>query len=195
MDTDVIVVRPLDSLKRNTIGREDKNYLNGAFMTFEKGNMYLKACSEEFARNYDPHSWGGNGRELLTRVWKRNRKSNDVQVVQYHAIQMFPHSKIKKQCFYETSGKNFDSKMRIIRTEAYSVHLNSRITGGEERMYNRLKEGTICSHLFNEYCVICNDIIILNDIMYGIAQNNFTLKIYIIIIINFEFTQKYYTYT
>ena len=136
MDADVIVVRPLDSLKMNAIGREDKNYLNGAFMTFEKGNMYLKACLEEFARNYDPHSWGGNGRELLTRVWKRNGRSNDVQVVHYHAIQMFPHSKIKKQCFYETSGKNFDSKMRIIRTEAYSVHLNSRITGEERRRNN-----------------------------------------------------------
>ena len=157
MDADVIVVRPLDSLKMNTIGREDKNYLNGAFMTFEKGNMYLKACLEEFARNYDPHSWGGNGRELLTRVWKRNRKSNDVQVVHYHAIQMFPYSEIKKQCFYETSGKNFDSKMKIIHTEAYSVHLNSAITG-EEGMYNRLKEGTICSHLLNDYCVLCNEI-------------------------------------
>ena len=156
MDTDVIIVRPLDSLM-NAIGMEDKNYLNGAFMTFEKGNMYLKACLEEFARNYDQRSWGGNGRELLTRVWKRNGKSNDVQVVQYHAIQMFPHSTIKKQCFDETTGEDFDSKMRIIRTEAYSVHVHS-IISGEEGMYNKLKEGTICSHLFNEYCVLCNEI-------------------------------------
>ena len=156
MDTDVIIVRPLDSLKINVIGREDKNYLNGTFMTFEMGNMYLKACLEEFARRYNPHSWGGNGPSLLTRVWKRNRERYDVQVMQHYAFQMIPYSKIKKQCFDEMSGENFDSNMRIPRTKAYGVHLNSRIIG-EEGMYNKLKEGTICSHLLNSYCVLCNE--------------------------------------
>ena len=156
MDTDMIIVRPLDSLKMNVIGWEDKNYLNGALMIFEKGNMYLKACLEEFARFYDPHSWGGNGPGLLTRVWKRNRERNDVQVMQYQAFQMIYGSLVKKQCFDETSGEKFDSNMRILRTKAYAVHLNSRITG-EEGIYNKLKEGTICSHLLNAYCVLCNE--------------------------------------
>ena len=76
MDTDMIIVRPVDMLKMNIVAWEniEENMLNGAFMMFEKGNPYLKGCLQEFAYNYMINSWGGNGPELLTRIWKKKRQ-------------------------------------------------------------------------------------------------------------------------
>ena len=69
MDMDVILVRPIDSLSSNIVGFQSprRDRLGGAFMSFEKKNLYLKSCLQEFANAYDVNNWEMNG--FLTHVW------------------------------------------------------------------------------------------------------------------------------
>ena len=132
LDTDVILVRSLNSLERNTLGFQDskKSLLNGAFMIFEKGHSYLESCLIEFANTYNHSVWGSNGPHLLTRVWHRLYKGrNDVHARDYKAFYMFHPSKLMSKCFNVPSKAVFNQKMSILKTKAYSVHLNSKFTG------------------------------------------------------------------
>lgn len=87
LDTDMVLVRPLTSLKMNTLGFQDsKNTeLNGALMMFEKKNPYIMHnCLVRFATNYK-RDWAGNGPGLLTAEWNKlkSKKTDDVNAVTY----------------------------------------------------------------------------------------------------------------
>ena len=157
VDTDVILVKPVDSLQMNTLAWQDPNNisLSGAFMKFEKGNLYLKTCLNalNIAEQYSATYWGGSGPSLLTRIWKNWKgDSGDVHVMHRNKVNMFYFSDLKTQCNTETRGKRFKFYVNIINEEAYAVRLRSEIEG----MDSKLKKGTICSHLLNSYCVLCN---------------------------------------
>ena len=160
LDTDMILVRSLDSLEMNTIGFQDskKSTLCGAFMMFEKGHSYLKSCLIEFAKRYDGNQWAWNGPNLLTRIWHRIYESkNDVHTKDYKAFYMFHYSKVMSECFNVPSKAVFNEKMSILKTKAYSVHLNSKITGNvgitSESVF---RNDTICNHILSSYCILCN---------------------------------------
>ena len=70
MDTDIIVVRPVNSLQENVLAWEDAAHdnVNSAFLKFEKGNSYIELYLREFAAHYISDTWGGNGPQLYTRV-------------------------------------------------------------------------------------------------------------------------------
>ena len=159
MDTDVIIVCPVDSLRTNVIAYEDPYHksANGAFMKFEKGNLFIKECLEDFPESYSSRLWAGSGPKLLARIWKHwNGSSDEVHVLDNLSFYMFYYNDVKKQCFSETAGDRFDFNMKILKEKAYVVHLNSMITGNEGMSTRKLQEGTICSHLLNSYCVLCN---------------------------------------
>jgi len=40
-------------------------HCNGAFMKFEKGNLFIKECLEDFPESYSSWLWAGSGPELL----------------------------------------------------------------------------------------------------------------------------------
>ena len=165
IDTDVILVRPLEKLVWNVVAWEDSEQtsLNGAVMKFEKGNMFLQACLQEFAENYNGRVWGANGPGLITRVWKEwtsglasnNNDSSPLHVLSHSAFYVFPWNKVEIQCFHETSGRLFESNMKMVKEEAYAVHLNSKVTGMEGTQ-DKLRKGTICKYLLNQFCVLCN---------------------------------------
>ena len=159
MDTDMVIVRPVDTLKMNIVAWQgsQENILNGAFMMFEKGNPYLKECLQEFARTYRITSWGWNGPYLLTRILKEKQWGSSIHVVNYQAFYMFKLTTMLKQCFEETSGKTFDANMRVLKTKAYGVHLNSKLTV-REGMNSDLQEGSICKHILNSFCILCNNL-------------------------------------
>ena len=161
LDTDMILVRSLDSLEMNSIGFQDssnKSALNNAFMIFEKDHSYLKSCLVEFAKTFDGNKWGRNGPHLLTRIWKRLYKGrNDVHTKNYKAFYMFHYSKVMSECFNVTSKAVFNEKMSILKMEAYSVHLSSKITGNVGITSKSVfKNDTICSHILSSYCILCN---------------------------------------
>ena len=84
MDTDVVVLRPLDGLE-DVIGRQapdevtEQNatvlYLNGSgsVMHFCKNSSFVKWALMEFLSAYKAHVWGANGPELLSDLVSRIR--------------------------------------------------------------------------------------------------------------------------
>ena len=156
MDMDVILVSPVDSLQTNRVGFQGprQDMLGGAFMSFENHNLYLKSCLQEFAKDYDGYT---NGDALLTRVWHQyNGNSSAVHAMDHHGFYMF-NKNIVNQCFNQISGPQFESNTVALKTKAYAVHLNSSITG-HIGIQDKLKNGTICSHLLNSFCVLCNNL-------------------------------------
>ena len=158
MDTDVIVVRPLNSLKANVARITDADPNIGcAFLKFEKGSPFLKACLKDYAEKYSSKVWGHNGPMLLTRVYGRSQWSSDVvNVANYKQFFMIYWKKMNKECFIDTKGRVYDAHMQVLRTEAFVVHLNSKISGNKGVAGDPIKEGTICKHLLNSYCILCD---------------------------------------
>ena len=161
MDIDIYVTKSLHTLKPNSIGWQDKfnSTLNGAFLKFEKGNSFLLACLNEFAAHYDGNVWGRNGPKLLTRVYYELMNKNgyaDVNVVNYKFFYMIFYSDMIEKCFKDTEGREFDDNFRILKTEAYVFHTNSKFSGHIGLGTNKLKEGTICSYILNVFCVLCD---------------------------------------
>ena len=157
MDTDMIVVRRVDSLQMNVLAWEDVKAisLNGAFLKFEKGNPFLELYLREFAAHYDSSSWPGNGPQLFTRLWRQWKGDpSAVNVLGPNAFYMFYYEDVQQQCFHELPKEKFALRMKTIKEEAYTVHLNSKLTGKEG--LERLKNGTVCHYLLNAFCVLCN---------------------------------------
>ena len=153
-DMDVIVERPFDSL-HNVLGWEENELsLNGAVLKFDAGNLFLKAALEEFSDRYKGNCWACNGPLLLTRVYNKREESWSVTALKNTAFYMFHWSVVKSQCFSTTSKETYDANMKILNEEAYAVHLNSKITAKQGA--KSLTVGTICKHLLNSYCILCN---------------------------------------
>lgn len=161
LDTDVVLVRPLTSLPVNTLGFQNKqnSSVNGAVMIFEKNNMYIKACLDHFAHHYSK-SWAANGPNLLTKLWGQflTKKDDQVHVMTYQYFYPIPWKVVMEQAFEQTSGKDFEQNMRILKSEAYAVHLNSKITGHIGWGESRVKSGSIASYVLNSYCILCDRI-------------------------------------
>lgn len=171
MDTDIIVVRSLDDLPHNILGWESALNMNGAFMKFEKGHSFLEACLRKFSNHYS-HAWAENGPLLLSRVWRQwsgkdnkmlrkksgsNLVESDVTAAPSQAFYMFFYRTIVYKCFEDTSGGIFNFHWRVLRNEAYVVHLYSKVTAGYGTR-DKIKEGTLCKHILNSFCVLCNRI-------------------------------------
>jgi hypothetical protein len=71
MDTDVIVIRPLDQLD-NVIGFERPDGPASGVLKFAKGNAFLGDCINEYFATYksNTHSWGYVGPNLLKRIYQ-----------------------------------------------------------------------------------------------------------------------------
>lgn len=163
MDTDIILVQPLTSLLMNGAGRQDSSngLINGAFLMFEKGHPFVKEVLETFVSNYEGSVWGWNGPDLITKVWHRLKKTHNkiadsVQIYKHTAFYMIPVSRIKPDCFETTSPKTVGRYMHILHTKAYGLHVNGKITGRLGVDERKLKKGTLCSYLFNAFCVLCD---------------------------------------
>ena len=156
---DMILVRPLHTLKMNILGYQNpKNtYINGALMMFEEQNPFIKICLKRFGSHYGT-SWTSNGPGLLTRMWRKWQQTlneGDVHIMPHQYFYMITFHGMLKEGFTQTSGKDFDKNMRILKSEAHAVHLNSKISG-RLGVTMKLKRGTIGNLVLNSYCVLCN---------------------------------------
>jgi hypothetical protein len=70
MDTDIIVVNPLDDLP-NSIGFVRPGGPGSGVLKFDKGNQYLAACINEYFSNFrsNTNAWGFVGPKLLKRIY------------------------------------------------------------------------------------------------------------------------------
>ena len=137
-------------------GNPEKTIVNGAFMMFEKHHPYLEDYLKNYGTHYNPLNPQAVGNQLLTELLIQLTNSSDVRVVDYNAFYMFYNMTDNKQCFQETSGESFSSNMKIVEGEAYAVQVRSGMT--EKEGGKKIKTGTICSYLFNLFCVLCNEI-------------------------------------
>ncbi|KAL4704429.1 hypothetical protein ACJJTC_014361 [Scirpophaga incertulas] len=74
MDSDVVVVKPLDSLANNWAARESPWAVDAGALSFSRdslGRKVANASIEDFKRNYKPKVWGNNGPGVITRVLKK----------------------------------------------------------------------------------------------------------------------------
>ena len=151
MDNDVVVVNPLYSL-RNILAWEDVNNqsLSGAFMAFERGSRFLSDCLVAFANHYSGSDLSTNGSDLLTNVWKERNNDAEVVAMPSALFYMFSKRDIKTECF--STSSLFDAKMKILKDKAYTVRVNP----GDKEIDSKLTNGTICKHILNSFCVLCN---------------------------------------
>lgn len=60
------------------------------------------------------------------------------------------------ECFEAIEGETFDSNMNTLKTVAFVLHTNSRISGNYGIEGNKMKSGTICNHVLNAFCIVCD---------------------------------------
>ena len=155
IDSDIILVRPVTSLlTTNFMVWEDSlnKSASNAFMMFEMGNGFLKSCLREFTEHYDGSKWAYSGSRLMTRIWSHSfKESNDVHVLDSRTVIVFETKKVAR-CFNDASETTLAS---FVKEKAYAVRLNPRITALKGNG-KKLKEGTICKHLLNSFCILCD---------------------------------------
>ena len=161
MDTDMILVKPVDTLGPNILGYQLVNSVNGAFMKFEKRNNFIEECLTLIPNIYDPTVWVTIGPGLLSHVWSKwqntNKTYRHVQVMHSNAFYLFGEGKnVKKSCFHDI-GYPAEHLSGVVDRQAYGVHLNSKISGLEISKGGQLKEGTLCKKLLNDFCILCNE--------------------------------------
>ena len=124
VDCDVVLTRPFSAL-RNVLGYQSARGVNGAVLIFDRHNEFLRECVGDFVRSYDPLMWSANGPNLLTRQLERfHDRPTLVRALPQAAFYAFGKGKtLHRDCFAGAPRKGL---RRLIRHEAYAVHLNGR---------------------------------------------------------------------
>ena len=144
MDTDIILVRPVGSIETNVVAWQDaKNTtISTAFMKFQKGSRYLNAYLQMVRdSNLLMDNTSNYESDIFMKLLAEN--SHNVHTLSSSTLQL-PH---KEYCTTVAKSDEYDLK------KAYGVQLNSNINGVN---VTKLREGTLCKHLLNGYCVLCN---------------------------------------
>lgn len=168
LDSDIIVLKPIYALKKNSIGVESQmggsSIFNGAVMAFDKYSPFLMECLREFYSTYDDALLRWNGADLLTRVINKLNGEKD---------KSFGHRDIKIEpspSFFPISSTNItryfaeaeDEHERLqeetlfakILNESTAFHFWNSITSALVPEPNSLVE-----RLLNHNCLRCGDII------------------------------------
>jgi Alpha 1,4-glycosyltransferase conserved region/Glycosyltransferase sugar-binding region containing DXD motif len=169
LDTDVIVLRNMNSLK-NVLATQEDDYstLNGAVLAFEAKNIFLLECIREFVMAYNGNSWAENGPELLTRVASRGSlacKNTDpepivqtdchVSLLKKGYFYPLGWSEVESACFVETDPKATNATLKFINEMSYAIHLNNRVTS----QHQRTVPGTVCRNVLNRFCIACSSMV------------------------------------
>ena len=154
LDTDIIIVRPLNELRANVLGLETAEKVT----KFEKGHPFLESCLHRFATSFAAKTrlentsfiWGN-----LKALFHEEGNKNGVELASKHLFYTFDFNKIQKECFHDTYGAMYEAQMQIVKNISFVVQLRSEFSGAQIGT-ERLRDGTICKHLLNSYCVLCN---------------------------------------
>ena len=150
LDTDIIIVRPLNELRANVLGLETVEKV----MKFEKGHPFLDSCLQRFVaktRLANTSFIMGN----LKALFHEEANKNGVELASKNLFYTFDFNKMQKECFNDTNGAMFEVQMQIVKSVSFVVHLHSELSDARIGK-KRLRDGTICKHLLNSYCVLCN---------------------------------------
>lgn len=165
LDSDVVVLRPLDSLN-NSLGTEslvaEESSLNGAVMAFEKHSSFILECLTEFTATYDDTLLRWNGAELLTRVAKKSIEKrgkkwvNKMFKIQPH-FAFFPLSFHNIKSYFTAPDNQYDREMQEvlfmrILNESFTLHFWDNVT-------SKLvpETGSLVEKVLNYHCLHCTD--------------------------------------
>ncbi|XP_022907178.2 lactosylceramide 4-alpha-galactosyltransferase-like [Onthophagus taurus] len=135
MDSDVIVLKSLDDLGGNFIGKEISTILASGIMGFdENGIDLLSAALEDLNKNYNPKSWGGHGPLLFTKWVKK--MCNATANFSYHEcdyLRILPTN-----AFYPVSygiwrhffNPKYIDEIRNMVKNSYLIHIWNKLTHG-----------------------------------------------------------------
>lgn len=165
LDSDVIVLKPLDSLN-NSLGTEspvdEELSLNGAVMAFEKNSSFILDCLTEFTATYDDTLLRWNGAELLTRVAKESIKRsgknwvNKTFKIQPHWA-FFPLSFHNIKSYFTAPENQYDTEMqevlfKRILNESFTLHFWNNVTSKIVP-----ETGSLVEKVLNYHCLHCTD--------------------------------------
>ena len=162
VDTDTILVRPIDRLPANSLvwWNSTNTSVNANFLPFEKGHSFLSSCLSEFSSHFSDKSTGDDtGRNLLTRVWRRN--SGDIRVLNHQNVLQLTTKGALQQCLQSVHDPAHNVTVPmwdVVDTQAYAVGLNFALWSEAQISMNTMKPNTVCAHVLNSFCVLCNNL-------------------------------------
>ena len=163
LDTDVVVLRPLDGLE-DVIGRQapdevtEQNatvlYLNGSgsVMHFCKNSSFVKWALMEFLSAYKAHVWGANGPELLSDLVSRIRDCKEN--FQNCHVKVLPVQAFQPVHFVNMTNALKSPKMSF-KDDNYVFHYNNKIV--HDVLETQMSNNSLAIQLFNDYCVFCEE--------------------------------------
>ncbi|NWT90087.1 A4GAT galactosyltransferase, partial [Lanius ludovicianus] len=151
LDTDFIVLKNLENLT-NALGIQDKNELNGAFLSFKPKHEFMELCMQDFVQNYNGWVWGRQGPELLTRVFKkwcslRTLKSmscKGVNALAPEAVYPIPWQDWKK-LFKAISALELHKLLK----NTYAVHIWNKLS---HRTKLEITSQALLAQLYSQFC-------------------------------------------
>lgn len=163
IDTDIIILKSFSKL-RNVIGAQTVDHetgnwsrLNNAVLIFDQNHPLLFKFIQEFALTFDGNKWGHNGPYLVSRVVSRvsGRPGFNFTILPpsaYYPVDWTRIQRLFRGPRDEGHSKWLHSKLRLIRSKSFAVHLWNRQSRTLE-----VEKGSIIHHLLSTCCVFCNN--------------------------------------
>nr|XP_022907909.1 lactosylceramide 4-alpha-galactosyltransferase-like [Onthophagus taurus] len=134
LDSDVIVMRSLNDLGLNFVGKESETVLGTAILAFEKGSYLLNALLKDFNINYDPKSWSGHGPLLLTKLVSAlcNTTSN-FSHNECDYLKIFPENVLFPVSYHNWRHmfhQKYLNEILEMTKESYLIHFWNKLTHG-----------------------------------------------------------------
>eukprot|EP00957_Ditylum_brightwellii_P158833 12089595-Ditylum_brightwellii.AAC.1 len=137
LDIDVYVLKPLDKTFVNILGKQSRDVINGAFISFERHHPFPGMALQWIILHYSVENmniWPIIGPSLITKLSKNETAVfQSLTILPEAAIQPIPYERMEKECF-ENQQQNLNL------TKTYAMHLNNKITG----KFRKTKVGTPC---------------------------------------------------
>jgi hypothetical protein len=164
LDLDSIVVRPMNTLGDNVVGKQSEKSINGAVLKFQKGNIFLEKALHNMFNEFAPFSWGYQGPKLMTRTMRKDfrkcrwmeagREGNHnstvcpVDVMGVDAFYPLHYAETDNICYERSINDTTVQEWRkILETKTFVAH----ITGKKKKLVTQ--PGTLCRWLKNAFCV------------------------------------------
>lgn len=161
LDTDFIITRPVAHM-RNTLVRENEDYINNAFSAFDAQHPFLEFAMLNAINQYDPNKWSSLGPTLVTRAFKEWSGSPTntfcpgpkcIQVLDSRAAFSVPYLKAKNLFVDRTMVEpGLEIETLYDSPEVFAVHYFNKVSVG-----SILAENSHLRGIYLKNCVLCLD--------------------------------------
>lgn len=164
LDLDFIILRPMNNIGDNVVGKQREDSINNAVLKFKKGHNYIEKALYNLLTGFMPFSWGYQGPKLLTRTMRKDFRScrwlepgregvvaSTVCPVHVKGVDVFYPWNWKatdKICYGMSSNDTIAQDWKnILESTTVAVHLTGK------KKYLPTKPDTLCRFLKNKFCI------------------------------------------